>query len=84
MVIDWSDGRLSHLSAQLLRTHSRAAEDVRRRVDQRALDVPADLRVDHVEPVGNYAVRLHFSDGSNRGIYPWAYLRELSGLSDRG
>jgi DUF971 family protein len=30
-------------------------------------------------PIGRYAIQLHFSDGHDRGIYPWAYLRELSG-----
>jgi DUF971 family protein len=30
-----------------------------------------------VDPVGNYAVRLTFSDGHNTGIFSWAYLRRL-------
>ncbi|MDR7307086.1 DUF971 domain-containing protein [Rhodoferax saidenbachensis] len=29
-------------------------------------------------PVGQYGVQLHFSDGHNRGIYPWVYLRSLA------
>ena len=31
-----------------------------------------DLTITAVEPVGNYAVRLTFSDGHDRGIFPWA------------
>jgi DUF971 family protein len=30
-----------------------------------------------IDPVGNYAVRLTFSDGHNTGIFSWSYLRHL-------
>ena len=30
-----------------------------------------------IEPVGNYAVRIHFDDLHNTGIYTWTYLRHL-------
>jgi DUF971 family protein len=33
--------------------------------------------VTSVEPVGNYAVRLHFDDGHNTGLYTFGYLHEL-------
>jgi DUF971 family protein len=29
------------------------------------------------EPVGNYALRLRFSDGFDSGIYSWEFLAEL-------
>jgi DUF971 family protein len=29
------------------------------------------------EMVGNYAIRIRFSDGHDTGIYSWAYLREI-------
>jgi prepilin-type processing-associated H-X9-DG protein len=41
---------------------------------------PADLTITGLASVGRYAVNLAFSDGHARGIYPWAYLRELAGL----
>lgn len=28
-------------------------------------------------PLG-YGLQLHFSDGHNRGVFPWSYLRELA------
>ena len=31
-----------------------------------------------IEPVGNYAVRVHFDDMHDTGIFSWAYLRELA------
>jgi DUF971 family protein len=30
-----------------------------------------------VSPLG-YGLQLHFSDDHNRGIFPWAYLREIA------
>ncbi|WP_019096498.1 DUF971 domain-containing protein, partial [Pseudomonas putida] len=35
-----------------------------------------DVRVVQIESQG-YGVQLVFSDGHERGIYPWAYLRDL-------
>jgi DUF971 family protein len=31
-----------------------------------------------VRLVGDHAVNIAFSDGHDRGIYPWSYLRELA------
>ena len=30
------------------------------------------------EPVGHYALQLRFSDGHERGIYPWSMLWEIA------
>jgi DUF971 family protein len=35
------------------------------------------VRVERVEPVGNYAIRLVFSDRHATGIYTWPYLLDL-------
>lgn len=41
------------------------------------IDLVADMvRVERIEGQG-YGIQLVFSDGHERGIYPWAYLREL-------
>ncbi|MEM1148500.1 MAG: gamma-butyrobetaine hydroxylase-like domain-containing protein [Pseudomonadota bacterium] len=39
--------------------------------------IAEDLSVDKADPVGRYAVRIHFSDGHSSGLFTWAYLREL-------
>jgi len=41
------------------------------------------VRVTAVEPVGNYAVRLHFDDGHNTGLYTFGYLYELGAQRQR-
>lgn len=38
--------------------------------------VAEDVRIERIELQG-YGLQLMFSDGHDRGIYPWAYLREL-------
>lgn len=35
------------------------------------------VRLLAAEPVGNYALRLRFSDGFDDGVYSWDFLREL-------
>jgi DUF971 family protein len=41
------------------------------------------VAIDSVEPIGNYAVKLHFSDGHNTGIYTWELLYDMARNSDR-
>ena len=35
------------------------------------------------ELVGNYALRIRFSDGHDTGLFSWAYLREIDPDADR-
>ncbi len=37
-----------------------------------------DLKLEGMEPVGNYAVRLGWNDGHSSGLYTWETLRRLS------
>ena len=36
-----------------------------------------DVNIDRIEPVGNYAICLHFDDEHNTGIYSWEHLYSL-------
>ena len=36
-----------------------------------------DVEIMKMEPVGNYAVRITFTDLHDTGIFSWVYLREL-------
>jgi len=36
-----------------------------------------DIQVTHVEPVGQYAIKLSFDDGHDSGLYTWQTLYEL-------
>lgn len=39
--------------------------------------VPADIRITGIDPVGNYAIRIHWSDGHDSGLYTWDRLAAL-------
>ena len=66
------------MSAEFLRVHSPSAEVRGHGPGQEVLQVgKAEVRIDQIEPVGNYAVCLHFDDGHNTGIYSWEELHHL-------
>jgi DUF971 family protein len=78
LTLHWPDGRFL-LAAGALRAacrcaHCRAAA---RRGD--ALPARSDLQLTDAQPVGHYALQLSFSDGHDRGIFPWELLRGLCG-----
>jgi len=66
------------LSCEFLRVHSPSAEVRGHGQGQDVLQVgKEDVNITAIEPVGNYAVRLVFSDGHNTGLYSWDYLYDL-------
>jgi DUF971 family protein len=81
MTLAWEDGKSTSATAQVLRQQCPCAACVDEWTSQRTLDparVPADLRIQALQPVGNYAITLTFSDGHGTGIYPWPLLREIT------
>jgi len=70
---------LSHnLSAEYLRVFSPSAEVRGHSPDQAVLQHgKRHVTFREIEPQGNYAIKLVFSDGHDSGIYSWTYLREL-------
>jgi len=77
--VTFTDGTVSSLSAEFLRVVSPSAEVQGHSPSERKL-VPGkrDVTIRAIEPIGNYAVRLVFSDGHNTGLYSWHYLYEIS------
>lgn len=78
LTIDWGRGRRVSASATALRDACRSSRSVRLRVDGWAVPAADDLTIVDVRPVGHYAINLVFSDGHDRGIYPWGYLKEIA------
>lgn len=78
LAVAWDDGETTRLSAELLRRNSRAASAVRVAIDGGRPVPNANIQVTDIQLIGGYAVQLSFSDGHDRGIYPWSYLRELA------
>jgi DUF971 family protein len=78
LLIDWGGGRQDAASATALWDACRSSRSVRLRVDGWAVPARDDITIVDVRPVGHYAVNLVFSDGHDRGIYPWRYLKEIA------
>lgn len=81
--IQYDDAETIVLSAEYLRVFSPSAEVRGHTPDQRVLQTgKKDVEISSIEPIGNYAIRIVFSDGHDSGIYSWSYLRELSSSFD--
>ncbi|HAU23861.1 MAG: DUF971 domain-containing protein [Pseudomonadales bacterium] len=66
------------LRAEFLRVFSPSAEVRGHGKGQEVLQTgKLNVAIKHVEPVGNYAIKLSFDDGHNSGIYSWDYLLDL-------
>lgn len=76
--ISFDDGSTYSLPFEFLRVYSPSAEVRGHGAGQEVLQLgKRDVLMTALEPVGNYAVQPHFSDGHNTGIYTWSYLHWL-------
>ncbi|MGJ5818682.1 gamma-butyrobetaine hydroxylase-like domain-containing protein [Paludibaculum fermentans] len=89
--IDWSDGHKSDYSCELLRdecpcaTCTGAHGTEPQRTDYSKPAPAADpfqmykpkIRMNNIEEVGTYAVRIDWNDGHNAGIYSYEHLRRI-------
>lgn len=78
LVVSFSDGTRFDLRAEYLRVESPSAEVQGHGAGQKKLvSRKSDVSITNIEPVGNYAARLLFSDGHDSGLFTWDYLHEL-------
>lgn len=76
--LGYSNGSVFTLSGEYLRVYSPSAEVKGHAPGQEVLQYgKKDIRVVSIEPAGNYALKLTFSDHHDSGIYTWEYLRSL-------
>lgn len=67
------------LSCEFLRVYSPSAEVRGHGAGQEVLQVgKEDVNISGIEPVGNYAIKLTFTDGHDTGLYSWDYLHYLA------
>ncbi len=80
----YADGSHFELPCEFLRVYSPSAEVRGHGPGQEVLQVgKEDVNITAIEPVGNYAVKLVFSDGHDTGIYDWDYLYKLGTEQER-
>lgn len=90
ITIDWADGHTSRFTNEFLRDHCPCASCTGshgtppQRTSFTAPD-PANPfpmftpkpRIENIEEVGAYAIRIHWSDGHSAGLYSFEHLRKL-------
>ncbi|MDQ7013027.1 MAG: DUF971 domain-containing protein [Planctomycetota bacterium] len=87
LTIEWGDGTTSFYSITYLRRMSPSADMkmLRDEIEKNPLTIVnprgeatgGPVVAAGAEMVGNYAIRIDFSDGHGTGIYSWAYLRQI-------
>ncbi len=76
--IKFDDHTECMLSCEFLRAYSPSAEVRGHGRGQEVLQIgKEDVNIIAIELVGNYAVKLTFSDGHDTGLYSWDYLYDL-------
>ncbi len=80
LTIEWPDGQAQRLSNRLLRGKCKCTQcEAARR--QGTLAAPDAVWIEQINAIGTYGVQLVFSDGHERGIFPWVYLRSLKDVA---
>jgi DUF971 family protein len=85
--IDWKGGHHSAYALAYLRENCPCAtcagthggptyQEQQQQANPLQLFKPA-LKIENVEPVGSYAIRLYWNDGHNTGIYSFEHLRAI-------
>ena len=84
LAIRWNDGSSSYYPMDYLRRMSPSADMKQLRTDMASNPLTvlpsaggSAVRATDAELVGNYAIRILFSDGHKTGLYSWSYLREI-------
>lgn len=76
--INFDSGECFELPCEYLRVYSQSAEVTGHAPGQEVLQVgKQDVNITAITPVGNYAIKLHFDDGHDTGLYTWERLYEL-------
>ncbi len=76
--VSFADGAFFSLAAEYLRVESPSAEvQGHSAAEHKLVTGKSNIAITNIEKIGNYAVRLIFSDGHDTGIYSWDFLLRL-------
>jgi len=76
--ITFDDGYECNLTCEYLRISSPSAEVQGHGPGQEVLQVgKQNVGINQLEPSGNYALKVHFDDGHDSGLFTWDYLYAL-------
>ena len=80
LAIDWGDVPVVHYPYLFLRDLCPCAECVDEISGEKVLDpntIPKDIHIKKAEYIGNYALKITWSDEHDSGIFSFKFLREL-------
>jgi len=78
--IVFNDQTECKLSCEFLRVYSPSAEVQGHHPSQAVLQIGKEnVNILKISPVGQYAIKLHFSDGHDTGLYSWVKLHFSDG-----
>ena len=81
--VGYSDGQTFRIPFELMRVCSPSAEVQGHGPGQEVLQTgKRHVTIEHIEQVGNYAIKPFFSDGHESGLFTWNYLYELGQNQD--
>ena len=72
------DGQSAAIAASSLRAACRCAWCTRDRILDTFVVATDSVAFKDVAALGSHGLHIKFSDGHERGIYPWAYIDELA------
>lgn len=82
--LQFDDGFECSLSCEYLRVHSPSAEVQGHGPGQEVLQHgKQDVGITALTPSGNYALKIHFDDGHDSGLFTWDYLYSLGRNQER-
>jgi len=76
LTLKYPSGEEYHLPAEILRVHSPSAE-VQGHGNPILQFGKINVGISHVEPAGQYALKITFDDGHDSGLFTWEYLYQL-------
>ncbi|MCA8986101.1 MAG: DUF971 domain-containing protein [Planctomycetaceae bacterium] len=85
--LTWSAIEVQEIPFRLLRGLCPCAVCVNELTGERTFgvsDAAEDVRPEGMELVGNYAVKISWSDRHQTGLYTWEYLRKIAGTLSKG
>ena len=71
------------ISSELLRVESPSAEIQGHGGPKKIVRNKGEVLISQIEPVGNYAIRIIFSDNHSSGIYSWELLNDFGKNHDK-
>ena len=76
LLLSWADGQHKNFSTEQLRANCPSGLCRASRLRQKEIQYPENVAISAIYSQG-YGIQICFDDGHDKGIFPWAFLKEL-------